>query len=66
MRIQLWKNEKQNEESPDYRVLQKQRVNDGTTAYETVEVGYGYKKEAPSGETYLDVTIRGFNNNKPI
>jgi len=68
MRVQLWKNShKVKEEEPDYIVLQKQRTNvdDGSPAYETCEVGAGWKMEAPSGEIYLDVKIEGFNNNKP-
>jgi len=54
------------EEEPDYIVQQKQRLNDGTTGYETVVVGEGYKHEAPDGEQYIDITLKGFGtNNKP-
>lgn len=67
MRVYLFKNhDKTHEDHPDYIVMQKQRTgaDDGSPAYEQVEVGYGYKREGPE-ETYLDVHINGFNNNKP-
>jgi len=65
MRVQLWKNPKEKENEPDFIVMQRQRLDDGTTGYVTVQVGTGYTMEAPSGEKYIDVTIKGFNNNKP-
>lgn len=66
MRVQLWKNVKTSDNQPDYIVTQKQRLNDGTTAYETNQVGVGYKQEAPSGEIYIDIKLEGFGtNNKP-
>lgn len=66
MRIQLWKAQGATEDSADYVVRQRQRLNDGTTAYVTVDVGWGFKREAPSGETYIDITLKGFGtNNKP-
>lgn len=66
MRFQLYKNhDKTSEEHPDFIVKQKQRLNDGTTAYETVEIGYAYTLEGPE-EKYIDVTLPKFgNNNKP-
>lgn len=66
MRIQLYKNEnKVKDEDPDFIVRQKQRLNDGTSAYETVDVGVGYKLEGPDF-TYIDVSLKGFGtNNKP-
>lgn len=68
MRIQVWKNKgKVHDGEPDYLVLQRQRTgaDDGSAGYETVNIGYGYKQEAPDGEIYLDVKVEGFNNNKP-
>lgn len=58
---------KDGESAPDYVVFQKQRTgaDDGSPAYETVEVGAGWKMEAPSGEIYLDVKIEGLTDNKP-
>ena len=68
MRVQIWGNKnKMGENAPDYIVYQKQRTgaDDGSPSYETVEVGSGYKMEAPSGEVYLDIRIEGFSDNKP-
>ena len=67
MRIQVWGNKmKKKEEDPDYVVFQKQRTNEiEGKSYETVEIGAGWKMEAPSGEIYLDVKIDGLTNNKP-
>ena len=74
MRVQLYPNKHKalNDESPDYIVMQRQRLSDnvqedGTVkGYETVEVGYGYKQQTPDGETYIDITLKGFGtNNKP-
>lgn len=68
MRLQLWKNIlRETDEGPYYIVKQKQRTgaDDGSPSYETVIVGYGYKQEAPDGETYIDLHVQGFNNNKP-
>ena len=68
MRVQIWGNKmKKSEDAPDYIVFQKQRTgaDDGSSAYETVEIGYGRKMEAPSGEIYLDVKIIGLTDNKP-
>lgn len=67
MRVYLFKNHaKKSEDDPDYVVQQKQRTgaDDGSPSYETVIVGWGWKKEGPT-ETYLDVKIEGFNNTKP-
>ncbi len=67
MRFQLYRNfAKIKDEDPDYIARQRQRLNDGTTAYETVEIGVGYKQEAPDGEVYVDISLKGFGtNNKP-
>ena len=67
MRVQIWKSGATKEGEPDYIVKQKQRTgaDDGSPSYETVEVGVGYKMEAPSGEVYIDVKIEGFTDNKP-
>jgi hypothetical protein len=67
MRVMLWRNKaKVKPEDPDYIVLQRQRLNDGTTAYITVEVGFAYKQEAPDGETYVDINLPKFGtNNRP-
>ena len=66
MVIQLWKNKgKVKDDDPDYLALQKQRTNedDGSGAYQTVQIGTGYKMEAPDGETYLSVKITGITDN---
>lgn len=67
MRVQVWKIQKQFPDDPDYIVKQKQRTgaDDGSPGYETVNVGTGRKYEAPDGTPYIDLTINGFNNNKP-
>ena len=66
MRVTLWGNKnKKSEVDADYVVFQKQRTGIEGKGYETLEVGYGRKMEAPSGEIYLDVTITGLTNNKP-
>ena len=56
---------KKTEDDADYVVMQKQRTGVEGKGYETVQVGYGRKMEAPSGEIYLDVSIDGLTNNKP-
>lgn len=66
MRIQLWGNKnKKGEDDADYVVYQRQRTGIEGQGYETVEVGYGKKMVAPSGEIYLDVKINGLTDNKP-
>lgn len=67
MRLYMWKNHnKQKEDDPDFVVHQKQRTgaDDGSPAYQTVTVGYAWKKEGPV-EPYLDVKIEGLTNNQP-
>ena len=57
MKLQIWKN------GDGYKVLQKQRLNDGTSGYQTIQVGVGFKEEAPSGEKYILLKIDGFTDN---
>ena len=59
MKLQVWK------KGEVYEVLQKQRLNDGTSNYQTVKVGVGFKEEAPSGEHYLILKIDGLTDNAP-
>lgn len=66
MKLQIYQNkDKVKEEDPDYIGLQRQRLNDGTTAYETVQVAVGWTNETPGGEKYIALTIEGFSDNKP-
>lgn len=66
MRIQIYKNKaKVKDEEPDYIGLQKQRLNDGTTAYQTVQIAVGWKNETPDGEVYIDLKVDGFTDNAP-
>lgn len=68
MRIQIWHNKaKGTKNDPDYLVLQRQRTgaDDGSGAYETVQIGVGFKNEAPDGETYISATVDGFSDMKP-
>lgn len=65
MVIQVWRNkEKVKEEDPDYIVLQKQRTGIEGKGYETVQIGQGWKTDAPD-EQYIHITIDGLTNNKP-
>lgn len=59
MKLQVYKNKFDD----NYKVLQKQRLNDGTTAYQTVQVGTGFEQETPSGEKYLVLKIKGRTDN---
>ena len=68
MVLQLWRNKsKLKEGEPDYLALQKQRtcVDDGSSGYETVKIGVGYKEEAPDGEQYIRIKIDGITDVKP-
>lgn len=66
MRVMMIRNRKTYEGDPDFIVLQRQRLNDGTSAYQTVEVGFGYTREMPDEEKYVDITLEGFGtNNRP-
>lgn len=56
---------KKKEEDPDYVVFQRQRTGIEGKGYETVEIGAGWKMEAPSGEIYLDIKIEGLTDVKP-
>jgi len=57
MKLQIWK------DGEGYKVLQKQRLNDGTSGYQTIKVGVGYKEESPSGEKYISLKIDGLTDN---
>ena len=50
-----------------YVAFQKQRTgaDDGSPAYETVQVGEGWAQETPDGETYIDLKVEGFTDAKP-
>lgn len=57
MKLQIWK------DGERYKVLQKQRLNDGTSGYQTIQVGVGFKEEAPNGEKYISLKIDGLTDN---
>jgi hypothetical protein len=57
MKLQIWK------DGERYKVLQKQRLNDGTSGYQTIQVGVVFKEEAPSGEKYISLKIDGLTDN---
>lgn len=67
MRLQIWGNKaKVGEYDPDHLVLQRQRTgaDDGSSRYETIQVGVGWDREAPDGEKYLDIKVLGLTDNK--
>lgn len=65
MKLFLFKSEsKPHDDSPDYRVEQRQRLKEQTDGkgYQQVIVGAGWKCEMPNGEPYIMIKIDGISD----
>ena len=66
MKLFLFPVQKDNEDAPDFKVMQRQRLpKDSEKTYQEIEVGAGWKGMTPQGVEYITVKVEGFSDNAP-